>query len=55
VSWNEIASTVVLVLLVACALALPVSVVARARVENHPTRKQPTLVEQAERWSEGAP
>ncbi|MFI2434748.1 hypothetical protein [Streptomyces sp. NPDC018693] len=53
-SWNDIASTVVLVLLVGCALLLPVSVIARARLESHPKRQQPTLVEQAERWSGGA-
>ncbi|MEU1853642.1 hypothetical protein ABZ499_31360 [Streptomyces sp. NPDC019990] len=51
---KDIASTIVLLLLVGCAMALPVSVIARARLESHPKRKPPTLVEQAESWSGGA-
>ena len=53
-SWNEVASAIVLILLVACTVALPVALVARARLESHPERERLTLAEQAQRWSGGA-
>lgn len=51
---RDIASTIVLVLLVGCVLALPVAVIARARLESHPSRRPLTLDEQAKQWSGGA-
>ncbi|MEU6595410.1 hypothetical protein ABZ923_40495 [Streptomyces sp. NPDC046881] len=53
-SWNEIASAVVLVLLAGCVLLLPLSVIARARLENHPSRRPMSISEQAQLWSGGA-